>query len=58
MKPFPDSQPVNHNPYNTDDLRITAMQEVIPPSELYEEFPINAAAPPPPWRRGVKSTIS
>ncbi len=44
MKPFPDSQSVNHNPYNTDDLRITAMQEVIPPSELYEEFPINAAA--------------
>lgn len=36
--------PVNHNPYNTDDLRITAMKEVIPPCELHAEFPIDQAA--------------
>jgi 3-deoxy-7-phosphoheptulonate synthase len=35
---------INHNPYLTDDLRITAMKEVIPPCELHEEFPIDQAA--------------
>ncbi|MGI9212912.1 MAG: 3-deoxy-7-phosphoheptulonate synthase [Methylococcaceae bacterium] len=44
MNVLPESLPVNHNPYNTDDLRITAMKEVIPPSELHEEFPINQSA--------------
>ncbi|MEY4194616.1 MAG: hypothetical protein RLZZ226_984 [Pseudomonadota bacterium] len=44
MNAFPESPSVNHNPYNTDDLRITAMKEVIPPCQLHEEFPIDQAA--------------
>ena len=26
--------------YNTDDLRITGMQEVLPPAQLHQELPI------------------
>ncbi len=36
--------PVAHNPYNTDDLRITEIKEVIAPYQAHEEFPITASA--------------
>ncbi len=36
--------PVAHNPFNTDDLRITGIKEVIAPVQALEEFPITSAA--------------
>ena len=36
--------PVAHNPFNTDDLRITGIKEVIAPHQAHEEFPITAKA--------------
>lgn len=36
--------PVAHNPYNTDDLRITGIKEVIAPNQAHDEFPISSAA--------------
>ena len=39
-----DTVPVAHNPYNTDDLRITEIKEVIAPHQLHDELPITAAA--------------
>lgn len=36
--------PVAHNAYNTDDLRIVGIREVISPSKVLEEFPISAEA--------------
>ncbi len=39
-----DILPVTHNPFNTDDLRITEIKEVIAPHQAHEEFPITAAA--------------
>lgn len=39
-----DSVPVAHNPYNTDDLRITEIKQVIAPCQAHDELPITAAA--------------
>ena len=39
-----DTVPVAHNPYNTDDLRITEIKEVIAPHQAHGEFPITAHA--------------
>ena len=36
--------PVAHNPFNTDDLRITGIKEVIAPHQAHEEFPITSKA--------------
>ena len=33
-----------HTKYNTDDLRICATKEVIPPAQVHEEMPINETA--------------
>jgi len=44
MKQNPDSVEITHNLYNTDDLRICAIKEVIPPIQLHQEFPITEAA--------------
>ena len=30
--------------YNTDDLRIVGIQEVLPPAQLHEQLPISDAA--------------
>jgi 3-deoxy-7-phosphoheptulonate synthase len=38
------SVPVAHNRFNTDDLKITGIQEVIAPVQALEEFPITSAA--------------
>jgi 3-deoxy-7-phosphoheptulonate synthase len=35
---------VTHNRYNTDDLRITEIKELVPPIQVHEEFPINQEA--------------
>jgi 3-deoxy-7-phosphoheptulonate synthase len=35
---------VTHNPYNTDDLRICEIKEVLPPRDVHEEFPISQEA--------------
>jgi 3-deoxy-7-phosphoheptulonate synthase len=40
MTQHSDPVAVMHNPYNTDDLRISEIKEVIPPQEVHEEFPI------------------
>jgi 3-deoxy-7-phosphoheptulonate synthase len=39
-----DTIPVAHNPFNTDDLRIIGIKEVIAPHEAHEENPISARA--------------
>jgi 3-deoxy-7-phosphoheptulonate synthase len=39
-----DTIPVAHNPFNTDDLRIIGIKEVIAPHEAHEEYPISASA--------------
>jgi 3-deoxy-7-phosphoheptulonate synthase len=44
MKQLSDSVAVTHNKYNTDDLRICAIKEVIAPREVHEEFPISQEA--------------
>ncbi len=44
MNQSEDTVPVAHNPYNTDDLRITEIKEVIAPNQAHDEFPITAAA--------------
>lgn len=36
--------PVAHNPFNTDDLRITGIHEVIAPDQALEELPIDSVA--------------
>lgn len=33
-----------HNKYNTDDLRISGMQEVIAPAQVHDEMPITSSA--------------
>ncbi|MFZ4654176.1 MAG: 3-deoxy-7-phosphoheptulonate synthase, partial [Methylococcaceae bacterium] len=38
------SVPVAHNAYNTDDLRIIGIREVIAPVQALEELPITASA--------------
>jgi 3-deoxy-7-phosphoheptulonate synthase len=40
MKEPSDIVAVTHNQYNTDDLRIREIKEVIPPHQIHEEFPI------------------
>jgi 3-deoxy-7-phosphoheptulonate synthase len=40
MKEPSDNVAVTHNQYNTDDLRIREIKEVIPPHQIHEEFPI------------------
>lgn len=35
---------VVHNPYNTDDLRISEIKEVVAPVKVHEEFPITETA--------------
>jgi 3-deoxy-7-phosphoheptulonate synthase len=44
MNQSSDSVAVTHNRYNTDDLRIREIKEVIPPHEVHEEFPITQEA--------------
>ncbi len=55
-----DSQPVSHNPYNTDDLRICAVKEVIAPSEAHAELPIsqNAANTVLQARREIQAVLN
>lgn len=44
MKHISDSVTVIHNPYNTDDLRIREIKEVIPPQQVHDEYPISEKA--------------
>jgi len=44
MNQHSDIVAVAHNQYNTDDLRITEIKEVLPPHDVHEEFPINQEA--------------
>ena len=44
MKHLPDIVAVTHNQYNTDDLRIREIKEVIPPRDVHEELPISQEA--------------
>ena len=44
MNQLSDIVAVTHNQYNTDDLRICEIKEVIPPREVHEEFPISQEA--------------
>ena len=44
MKQLSDIVAVAHNQYNTDDLRICEIKEVIPPHDVHEEFPISQEA--------------
>ncbi|MFN5746148.1 MAG: 3-deoxy-7-phosphoheptulonate synthase AroG [Methylococcaceae bacterium] len=44
MNQNPDAVSVSHNPYNTDDLRISAVKEVIAPHQAHDEFPITETA--------------
>jgi 3-deoxy-7-phosphoheptulonate synthase len=44
MNEHSDSVAVTHNRYNTDDLRIIGIREVIPPLAVHEEFPISQDA--------------
>lgn len=55
-----DSQPVSHNPYNTDDLRICAVKEVIAPLEAHAELPIsqNAANTVLQARREIQAVLN
>ena len=44
MKQITDSELVSHNAFNTDDLRICAVKEVIAPSQAHDEYPITERA--------------
>ena len=44
MNQSEDVVPVAHNAFNTDDLRITEIKQVIAPHEAHDEFPIAAKA--------------
>lgn len=44
MKQLPEMVAVTHNNYNTDDLRICAIKEVVPPQVVHDEFPISQEA--------------
>ena len=44
MNQISESVPVQHNEFNTDDLRIRAIKEVIPPHLVHEEYPISQEA--------------
>lgn len=44
MKQLSEIMAVMHNEYNTDDLRICEVKEVIPPVQVHEEFPITQEA--------------
>ena len=44
MKQNSDLVEITHNVFNTDDLRISEIKEVIPPIQLHEELPITQTA--------------
>lgn len=44
MNPTETPVPVAHNPFNTDDLRITAIREVIAPEQALDQLPITSGA--------------
>jgi len=44
MKKISEIMAVTHNEYNTDDLRICEVKEVIPPVKVHKEFPISQEA--------------
>jgi 3-deoxy-7-phosphoheptulonate synthase len=44
MKQLSGIDAIPHNPFNTDDLRICEIKEVIPPHDVHEEFPITQEA--------------
>lgn len=60
MNQSEDVVPVAHNAFNTDDLRITEIKEVIAPHEAHDEFPItgNAAQTVLTARRAIHNILA